>query len=414
MSILERLLQPRAELITHSSDLDKLLRNGGSDVAGVTMNADSAMRVAAVYACVRVLAEGVAQVPVQLFERDPSDARVRRQRDDHPAARLVANPNSLQTGFEFREMMQAHLALQGNAYAFKNRAGGRVRELLPIPTSRISPRQVAEWEVRYDITFAGGDRQTFTSDEILHLRALSSNGLWGMSPVAMHRQTFAISKATETQAAKMFGNGIQQSGALKHPKSLSDNARQHLKQSLERNYAGVENAFRVLLLEEGLEWQAIQMSAVDAQYLESRKFTVSDIARIFRIAPHMIGDLEKATFSNIDAQQINHLVYTMDPWFTRWEERLALELLTPVERRSLFFEFDPDKLLRGDPKARHETYKAGVLSGYYTRNEVRKWETLNPLDGLDEPLQPANMLTTDEGDPAPDPSPDPEPPPAEN
>ena len=390
---LERLFTPKAEVISTSEDLDKALRSSllGPTATGLNVNADNAMRVSAVYACVRILAESVGQLPLILYRRRDDGGKERVT--DHESIRVVARrPNPWQTSFEWRETMQGHLALRGNAYSFINRLGrGTLRELLPISPDRVTVKQEDNFEVLYEVNMPDGRLQAFKADQILHFRGLSSNGFTGLSPVALHREAMGLAMATEKHGGRLFGNGAQPLGALQHPGELGKEGRDNIRDSFDETYAGVDNAFKTLILEEGMEWKSLGMTNEDSQFLETRKFQVNEIARIFRIPPHMIADLEKATFSNIESQAREFVKYSLSPWLVRWEQMLNRALLTEDEQDELFFEFLVDGFLRGDTKARHDSYKTAILTGYFTRNEVRLLENRNPLPGLDEPLTPMNM-----------------------
>lgn len=300
MGLLSRIFAPRAEVIATSQELDLLLRMGsaGPTAAGIAVTPEAAMRATAVFACVRILAESVAQLPLILYRR-ARDGRKERA-TEHPLYQVTRRrPNQWMTSYEWREMMQGHLSLRGNAYSFLVRLasqGGRVAEMLPIHPDRVQAEQDERWRLLYRVTMPDGVVREFGPDRILHLRGLSSDGVLGYSPVHLHREAIGYALAAEKHGAKLFSNGAAVGGVASHPNKLSDTAYDRLKKSIREDYSGSENAFKTLILEEGMTWQAVGLTSKDAQYLESRKFQKTEIATIFRIPPHMIADLERATF----------------------------------------------------------------------------------------------------------------------
>lgn len=349
------------------------------------------MRVSTVYACVRVLAEDVAKLPLILYRRRPGGGKERAR--DHPlyrVARSRANPRH--TAFEFRETLQGHLGLRGNAYALVNRAGGVVRELIPIHPDRVAVHGDGSGPLSYVIR---GSAREFTDREILHIRGLSTDGVYGLSPVSLARESIGLSVAMEQHGGRLFKNGAMPGGILRHPTVLSETAAQNLKDSVESAVSG-ENAHRLLLLEEGTEWVGAGLSNEDAQFLGSRAFQRTEICQFYRMPPHKVGILDKATFSNIEHQAIEYVVDCLMSWLERWTQRLDETLLTDEEREEYFFEFLVDALLRGTTKERYEANRMAILDGWKTRNEVRVMENLNPAEGLDEFLEPLNMARTNE------------------
>lgn len=384
MSILSRLERRPQNAIT--GDLWRRILNGGGMIskAGVRVTDDVGMACAAVFACVRVVSEDVAKLPLILYRRLPNGGKERAT--DHPLYSLMHDrPNEWQTSFELREMLQGHLELRGNAYAYVNRVGREIRELIPITPDRVTVKQREDWEVEYDIR---GDKIR-TSREILHLRGLSRDGFTGMSTLEVAREAVGLAVATERHGSRLFANGAHPGGGLKHKKTLSDEAARRLKEDVERATSG-ENAHRFLLLEEDMDWVQFGMTSKDSQFLELRKFSVSEIARFWRIPPHKIGDLERATFSNIEHQALEYVTDSLMPRLSRWEQRLNRDLLDDRERGEFFFEFLTDALLRGDTKTRYEAHQIALLNGIKNRNEVRSQENMNPVDGGDEFRVPLN------------------------
>lgn len=365
--------------------------------SGITVTAETAMRCLAVFACVKVLAETIAQLPLSVYKR-----RAKGGADEdtaHPLYPLLHDaPNQWQTSFEWREMAMGHAALRGNTYAYISRDHmGRVLELLPLHPERVQVQQLPDWSLAYTIQRPGGVPLPAKASEILHLAGLSTNGVYGLSPIAQAREAVGLSLAAEMHGAQLFGNGARPGGVLTHPKTLSKEAQANLKATWNAAHAG-ENRLGTAILEEGMKWEQLGMTSEDAQFLETRKYQRAEIASLFRVPPHMIGDLERATFSNIEHQSIAFVVHTMMPWVKRWEQRLNRQLLSDADRRTHFVRFNVDGLLRGDTQTRYAAYGVAITNGWMSRNEVRALEGLNAADGLDEYLTPLNMNS---GAPAP-------------
>jgi HK97 family phage portal protein len=349
---------------------------------------DSAMACAAVFSCVRVVSEDVAKLPLILYRRTSDGGKERAK--DHPLyARLHDTPNSWQTSVEWREMMQGHLELRGNAYALKVMSGRQLLELIPLHPDKVTVRQDERFRLSYDI--AG---TAYSADQILHLRGMSSDGFTGMSTITHAREAIGLAQATERHGASLFGNGARPGGVLVHPGKLSPEAAKRLKDQWDATHGG-ENANSTAVLEEGVSWTQLGMTSEDSQFLETRKFQRSEIASFFRIPPHKIGDLERATFSNIEHQALEYVTDSLMPRLVRWEQRLNASLLNPSERGAYFFEFLTEGLLRGDTKARYDAYQSAIASGWMSRNEARIRENMNPEVGLDEFLRPLNMDVAD-------------------
>lgn len=347
------------------------------------------MRSSAVYACVRILAETLAQVPLIIYRRRADGGRERAE--SHPLWDVLHNlPNPAQTSFNFREMLQGHLALRGNAYAFiVPGVRGFADSLVPIHPDRVSPERLPTGRLRYRVRGDDGVARPFAQDEVFHVAGLGFDGLRGQSPIEWVRESVGLALAAEAYGARFFGNDARPGGVLTHPGKLGPEGRANLKGSWEEAHRGVANAHRVAILEEGLKWEAIGMTSRDAQFLELRKFQVGDVARVFRVQPHKIGDLDKATFSNIEQQSIEFVQDTMMPWFVRWEQAINTQLI--LARQAFFAEFLVTGLLRGDQAARAAYYNSMVQMGAMTVNEVRRLENMNPMDGGDVLRTPLNM-----------------------
>ena len=391
--------KPKIETKSASADaLDELLKSillfGGATNSGTHVSPETAMRCASVYACVRVLSEDVSQLPFNICQhrRDGgSDVLY-----DHPLYRLVHNaPNDWQTSFEFREMMMGHLLLRGNAYAFINWIGrgesARVAELLPLHPDSVAVNQKPDFSLWYNVTLGDKVKTNVPASNILHLRGLSLNGYQGLTPIGYMRESIGLALATEKFGAQLFKNGARPGGLLKHPGKISKEAAARLKEAWTEAYTG-DNAHKTAVLEEGMEWQSIGLTSEDSQFLETRRFQRSEIAAIFRVPPHKIGDLDRATFSNIEHQSMEYVSSSLMPWLVRFEQSYWRDLLTRAEQnRGLYFNFVPEGLLRGDLLARYQAYQMGITNGILNPNEARAKENMNPREGGDEYLKPMNM-----------------------
>lgn len=395
--LLDRIFQPRANIV--EGDLNTVLRQllaagGGQSHAGISVTPESALRTAAVYACIKVLSEDVGKLPLILYRRTFTNGRDGRERaTGHPLYGLMQRkPNSLQTPMGYRETVTGATALRGNGVSFINRVGrGRVKELVPIHPDSVEIKRTPTGERRYEVRLEGGKTRTLDQEEVLHVMGLSLNGWSGVSPITYARETIGLTQATERHGAKTFSNGARLGGILTYPGRFKNtDTGQRVAEDFDAKSSG-EHAHRTVVLEEGMKWNPVTMTADDAQYLETRAFQVPEIARFWRMPLHKIQDLTRATFSNIEHQAIEYVVDTLGPWLTRWEQALNIALLTPPEQEEYYFEFLVDGLLRGDIKSRYEAYGRGILSGFLTRNEVRARENLPWIDGLDEPLTPTNM-----------------------
>ena len=363
--------------------------------SGMRVSPDSALRLAAVYACVRILSETMASLPLVLYR--PRADGGKDQVTDHWLFRLLAKrPNRFQNPFEWREMLQSHLVLRGNAYnQIVTNPRGEVVELLPLHPDRVRLELLASGEYRYRFTDRTGADNILPRGQVWHLRGLSSDGLLGLSPIDLARESLGMALAAQDYGARFFANDAKPTGGwIEFPGSFKDSeAKKVFRESYQQAQSGA-NRGKVLVLENGMKFHEIGVTNRDAQFLELRKFQITDIARLFRVPPHMIADLDRATFSNIEQQSLEFVMHTMTPWAERWEASIESELM--LDGEELEVEFDFANLMRGDAASRASYYQSGIQNGWLTRNEARIAENLNPLDGLDEPLRPLNMV--EEGD----------------
>jgi len=405
VSLLGSALQPRIRndvVLTTEQVRQLMLRSQVSD-SGAHVTEDSAMRLAAVYTCIRVLSQSIAQVPLLVYNTI-ADGRERAR--THPLWRLLhLRPNQWQTSFRFRQMMEAHRQLNGNAYAIKTVVRDEIRELIPVPPSWVKVKQDELWRLTYTITFPDGrEPWVVPASRIFHLRGMSLDGFTGLSPISYMREVIGTGLQLTKFGAKVFSNGTRLSGVLEHPKVLSKPAKDRLQADFDALYAGADNAWKTMLLEEGMKFTASGMTNEDAQFLESRKLNRTEIAAMYGVPPHRIGDLERATFSNIESQGLEMVTYTMMPIARTWEEDITLQLVPEREQDTVFAEFLFDGLLRGDFNNRMAGYRTAVTTGWMNRNEVRERENMNREPGLDEFLTQLNMGGADDKPPPPDPA----------
>ena len=372
----------------------------GGTTSGKTVNERTAMQTTAVYACVRILSEAVAGLPLHIYRYRADGGKERIPL--HPLYHLLHDePNPEMTSFVFRETLMSHLLLWGNAYAQVVRNGrGQVVALYPLLPSKMDVSRAANGELLYtyyrDADETGlnpkGGYITLRRDEVLHIPGLGFDGLIGYSPIAMAKNAIGMSLATEEYGASFFANGANPGGVLEHPGVIKDIGR--VKESWNSAYQGNGNAHKIAVLEEGMKFQAIGIPPEQAQFLETRKFQINEIARIYRVPPHMVGDLEKSSFSNIEQQSLEFVKYTLDPWVVRWEQSLQQSLLLPSEKPSLFIRFNLDGLLRGDYQSRMNGYAVGRQNGWMSANDIRELEDMNRIstqEGGDLYLVNGNM-----------------------
>lgn len=381
-----------SERIVTSEQLARELRHGTASQAGVSVNAGTAANFGAVFACVRVRAESVGQLPLHLYEQRGSEKL--RATSSPLYALLHDAPNEAMTAQEFWEWVSASLDLQGNAYVFINRLpSGEVFELLPLQAEWVQVKQDQKRDVFYEVRIPGVPNAVkYAADAMLHIKLMSLNGgVTGASVVEYARETIGLAMALEKHGSVFFKNGGNPGGLLKTEQVLDDDTYKDLVESWSETHSGVDNAHRVAILEAGLSWQSVGLPLKDSQFLEGRKFQRSEIAGLFRVPPHLIGDLENATFSNIESQGLNFVVHGLMPLLTRIEQRIKLQLVRKEDRQRYFAKFNVNGLVRGDMAARAAYYTAQLQNGALSPNEIRSFEDLNPRDGGDVYLTPLNM-----------------------
>jgi HK97 family phage portal protein len=355
----------------------------------------SSLTNATVYACVRILAETVASLPLIVYRR--LERGKERAEDYYLYEILHDRPNPLMTSFELRETLQGHLALWGNSYCeIDYDSAGRVTALWPLRPDKVLNINKAGETVSYEYQLPDGKTTWLSGSRVWHIRGLSGDGLRGMSPIELMRNSIGLSMAAEKYGSKFFGNNARPSGVLQHPGVLGDEAAKQLRESWNEMHMGLDNAQRVAILEEGMTYNQIGIPPEDAQFLETRKFQMGEIARAYRIPPHMIGDLDRATFNNIEHQGIEFVTHTIRPWLVRWEQSISRDLMTETERKKYFAEFLVDALLRGDTMSRYQAYAIGFQNGWLSQNDIRERENMNPIEGGDDYYVPLNLASSTE------------------
>lgn len=355
----------------------------GRTTSGKNVDERSAMQVTTVYACVRILAEAVAGLPLHTYRYLSGGAKEKAL--DHPLYYLLHDePNPEMTSFVFRETLMSHLLLWGNAYAQIIRNGkGQITALYPLMPNRMTVDRTSNGKIYYTYLVNDSDNTTLKAqgqvylrkEDIFHIPGLGYDGLVGYSPISMAKNAIEMALATEEYGAKFFENGASPSGVLEHPGTIKDPDR--LRESWNSLFKGSGNSHKVAVLEEGLSFKPIAISPNEAQFLETRKFQIDEIARIFRVPPHMVGDLEKSSFSNIEQQSLEFLKYTLDPWVTRWEQSIHRSLFLESEKRDYFVKFNVDGLLRGDYQSRMNGYAVGIQNGFMSPNDIRSLENMD-------------------------------------
>ena len=360
----------------------------GPTSSGKVVNEKSAMQTTAVYACVRILSETIASLPLHTYQKTDKG---KEKAVDHPLYHLLHDePNPEMTSFVFRETLMGHLLLWGNAYAQVIRDGrGKVMALYPLMPDKMTVHRSEGGELYYSYSKEGKEH-VLKHWEVLHIPGLGFDGLLGHSPIAMAKNAIGMAIATEEYGANFFNNGANPGGVLEHPGILKDPER--VRKSWNSVYAGSGNAHKVAVLEEGMSFKPIGIPPEQAQFLQTRKFQLNEIARIFRVPPHMIGDLEKSSFSNIEQQSLEFVKYTLTPWLSRWEMAIKKSLLSPSEKKDYFIKHNVEGLLRGDYKTRMEGYSIGIQNGFLSPNDVRELEDLNTIEHGDVYAVNGNML----------------------
>lgn len=372
----------------------------GRTTSGKAVTQRSAMQMTAVYSCVRILSEAIASLPLHMYRYTNSGGK--EKATDSPLYFLLHDePNPEMTSFVFRETLMTHLLLWGNAYAQIIRNGkGQVTALYPLMPDRMTVDRDENGRLYYEYIVSTDDAPINKKStvrlppyDILHIPGLGFDGLVGYSPIAMAKNAIGMAIACEEYGSKFFANGAAPSGVLEHPGTIKDPSR--VRESWTQTFGGSSNAHKVAVLEEGMKYTPISISPEQAQFLETRKFQIDEIARIFRVPPHMVGDLEKSSFSNIEQQSLEFVKYTLEPWIIRWEQSISRSLLSKDEKAKCFVKFNVDGLLRGDYQSRMNGYATARQNGWMSANDIRELENLDRIsaeEGGDLYLINGNML----------------------
>ncbi len=384
---------------------------------GKQISSQRAMRLTAVFSCVRVLAESVGMLPCNLYHLNGSlkqratGERLHKLISTHPNGynlngslkqratgerlhKLIStHPNGYMTPQEFWELVVTCLCLRGNFYAYKVKAFGEVAELLPVDPGCVVPKLNSSWEPIYQVTFPDGSTDVLSQEDIWHVRTLTLDGLVGLNPIAYAREAISLAAATEEHGARLFSNGAVTSGVLRTEQTLSDQAYERLKKDFEERHTGLGNAHRPMILEMGLDWKSMALNAEDSQFLETRKFQLEEICRLFRVPLHMVQNTDRATFNNIEELGLGFINYSLVPYLTRIEQRINTGLVRKSKQGVYYAKFNAGALLRGDMKSRFEAYATGINWGIYSPNDCRDLEDMNPRPGGDVYLTPMNMTT---------------------
>ena len=372
----------------------------GGTTSGKAVTERSAMQMTAVYSCVRILAEAVAGLPLNLYHYTGDGGK--EKAIGHPLYLLLHDePNPEMSSFVFRETLMTHLLLWGNAYAQIIRNGkGEVVALYPLMPNKMTVDRDERGQLYYSYQ-RSNDEAVRSKDQtvilrpsdVLHIPGLGFDGLVGYSPIAMAKNAIGMAIACEEYGAKFFANGAAPGGVLEHPGTIKDP--QRVRESWQSTFGGSGNANKIAVLEEGMKYTPIGISPEQAQFLETRKFQINEIARIFRVPPHMVGDLEKSSFSNIEQQSLEFVKYTLEPWVIRWEQSIQRTLLTQEEKSAYFVKFNLEGLLRGDYQSRMNGYATARQNGWMSANDIRELENLDRIpaeEGGDLYLINGNML----------------------
>ena len=373
------------EVVDNVRDSGQTFVFGKAD-SGERVDEKSAMQIATVYACVRLLAETVAGLPLHLYRFTDAEEKGKEKAKDHPLYKILyRQPNPEMTSFSFREVMMTHLLLYGNCFAQVVRDGrNQILSIYPLLPENVEVDRDEKGDIFY-IYHAYTDEKPgennrdiyFRRDEIFHIPGLGFNGLVGFSPIAMMKNALGTTLAVERYGSSFFRNGAQPSGVLEHPGVLKDPSK--IRENWSAVYGGPNNAHKVAVLEEGMSYKAISLPPEDSQFLSTRQFGVNEICRIFRVPPHMVQDLEHATFSNIEHQSIDFVVHTLTPWLVRFEQAIVKDLLLEDEKDEYFPKFNVDGLLRGDYESRMQGYATGISNGFMSPNDVRVLEQWDPI-----------------------------------
>lgn len=346
---------------------------------------DSAMKFTTIYSCVKVLSESVATLPLYLYQ----ETKNKRNKQTNKLTRLLDNPNRFMSSFDFKSMVIVDLCLRGNSYwQIVRNKGLEVTGIYPLLADQMMIKVTEGGKVEYHYASTTQGLVVLADEEVLHFKMLSMDGIVGISPIAYNKLAISLGVSQLEYSDKFYQNGSNSAVVLSHPATLDDEAYNRLKSSFTKQYVGVKNSHKPILLEDGLKMERLSITNAEAQYIESRTFTKNDIASIFRVPPHMINEMSRATFSNIEHQSLEFVKYTLMPYMVMIETELNNKLTSSDKQ---YFKFYTNYLVRGDIKTRYEAYQIAIQNGFLNRNEVRALEDLDYAEGLDEFIVPLNM-----------------------
>ena len=366
----------------------------GISSSGIPITNDKALKLAVVFACIRNISEDVAKLPLFIYRRLSEGREKLPKHNLHYL--LNQKPNPEISAMAFRESQTGHILGWGNCYSEIQRdIYGRIVALWPLRPDRVKPLRDESDNLWYEVTNEKGTQAYLRPADVLHIPGFGYDGTIGYNVIHYARECISLGIATEKFGGKFFSNGANPSGVIEHPLTLSDKAHERLKASLQRDHGGIDKSNKTMILEEGMKYNRITIPPEEAQFLETRQFTIPDICRWFRMQPHKVGDLLRATFSNIEHQAIEYVTDTLDPWCRRWEQGIDTKLLTPQEiAEAMYVKHKVDALLRGDIRSRYGAYAIGRQWGWLSADDIRELEDMNPLpDGQGQKyLVPLNMV----------------------
>jgi HK97 family phage portal protein len=396
MNILQRLKAGVHAMTATTRDKDgwfvDWMHGGLSTASGEKVGNDSAMKLSAVYACINVISQDVAKLPLKVYKETDGGKEAMKA---HPVYRLLHyQPNPYMTAMDFRQALTAHCLSWGNGYAEIVRdTDGNPAELRVLRPDRVVPI-MDKGKIWYRVSDDSGHYLYVESDDMFHLKGLGYDGLVGYNVIQYAREALGHAVALEKHGAAYFGNGANPGGLLVHPGRLSPQARTNLENFHNKQHQGAGNANKISILEEGMQYTKVTIPPDESQFIESRAFSIPEICRWFRIQPHKIADLSRATYSNIEQQSLDYVTDTLSGWLKRWEQAIWWKLFTDDEKEGGFYaEHVLEGLLRGDIQTRYASYATGRQWGFMSVNEIRQKENMNPIDGGDQYLVPVNMTT---------------------
>ena len=386
------------EISIRKTALEVLQKAGFITTGSHSGDEETALKFSAVWACNRVLQQSFAQLAVNIYKKTASGKEIDT---NHPLQKIIkAEPNDIMTSYIFREVLMNYYNLHGNAYSkiVRKRASKEITALIPIPANLVTPYLNKSGNLYYKIQYSSDKSEVLAARDMLHVPGLSNDGITGKSPIKIASETIGLAIAATEFGARFFGQGTTLSGIIEFPTIVNAAARKNLDEGFKKAYQGLGRTHGVAVLEQGAKFTPISMPLEDAQYLQTRKFQVTDIARIFRVPPHMIADLERTTNNNIEHQGIEFVQHIMVPIVIAWEQELNKKLLTESEKETHFFKFSLNALLRGDTKTRGEFHKKGLWGGWLSQNEIRQFEDLNDIEDGGQYWVPTNLVPIDKYD----------------